>query len=106
MGHCRPYAHRARHGRFGFGYRQPQAAGWSDLPFRPRSAVHLRRFSIGTARRMVSDVPWAGQVFVTTMPYRNRPSRPTRTVSYTHLRAHETDSYLVCRLLLEKKKKK
>ena len=28
----------------------------------------------------------------------------TDTVSYTHLRAHETDSYLVCRLLLEKKK--
>ena len=26
------------------------------------------------------------------------------TVSYTHLRAHETDQYLVCRLLLEKKK--
>src|SRR5665647_3754768 len=24
------------------------------------------------------------------------------TVSYTHLRAHETDSYIVCRLLLEK----
>ena len=28
----------------------------------------------------------------------------TSAVSYTHLRAHETDSYLVCRLLLEKKK--
>src|SRR5680860_1161232 len=28
-----------------------------------------------------------------------------KAVSYTHLRAHETDSYLVCRLLLEKKKK-
>ena len=28
---------------------------------------------------------------------------PTIPVSYTHLRAHETDSYLVCRLLLEKK---
>src|SRR5665647_3838763 len=27
----------------------------------------------------------------------------TVAVSYTHLRAHETDSYLVCRLLLEKK---
>src|SRR5680860_344063 len=27
------------------------------------------------------------------------------SVSYTHLRAHETDSYLVCRLLLEKKQK-
>src|SRR5664279_6630288 len=31
--------------------------------------------------------------------------RGTMPVSYTHLRAHETDSYLVCRLLLEKKKK-
>src|SRR5665647_3811478 len=30
----------------------------------------------------------------------------SEAVSYTHLRAHETDSYLVCRLLLEKKKKK
>ena len=33
------------------------------------------------------------------LDYLNEP------VSYTHLRAHETDSYLVCRLLLEKKKK-
>src|SRR5680860_1828337 len=32
------------------------------------------------------------------------PSIGHKTVSYTHLRAHETDSYLVCRLLLEKKK--
>ena len=30
----------------------------------------------------------------------------TGTVSYTHLRAHETPEHLVCRLLLEKKKKK
>ena len=29
-----------------------------------------------------------------------------RAVSYTHLRAHETGRNLVCRLLLEKKKKK
>ena len=28
-----------------------------------------------------------------------------RPVSYTHLRAHETTLHLVCRLLLEKKKK-
>src|SRR5680860_318496 len=34
------------------------------------------------------------------------PTKRSETVSYTHLRAHETDSYLVCRLLLEKKKKK
>ncbi|WP_460413936.1 ArsC/Spx/MgsR family protein, partial [Staphylococcus aureus] len=32
--------------------------------------------------------------------------RPLAAVSYTHLRAHETLSDLVCRLLLEKKKKK
>src|SRR5660397_257629 len=30
----------------------------------------------------------------------------TNAVSYTHLRAHETKANLVCRLLLEKKKKK
>ena len=29
----------------------------------------------------------------------------TEAVSYTHLRAHETLRFLVCRLLLEKKKK-
>ena len=29
-----------------------------------------------------------------------------RSVSYTHLRAHETRGNLVCRLLLEKKKEK
>ena len=28
----------------------------------------------------------------------------TKSVSYTHLRAHETEADLVCRLLLEKKK--
>ena len=32
--------------------------------------------------------------------------RAQETVSYTHLRAHETGRNLVCRLLLEKKKKK
>src|SRR5674536_390474 len=29
---------------------------------------------------------------------------PMESVSYTHLRAHETPEHLVCRLLLEKKK--
>ena len=33
----------------------------------------------------------------------NQPSSPV-SVSYTHLRAHETVLDLVCRLLLEKKK--
>ena len=34
---------------------------------------------------------------------RDSKQRLMGPVSYTHLRAHETDSYLVCRLLLEKK---
>eukprot|EP00658_Telonema_sp_P-2_P033060 TRINITY_DN24342_c0_g1_i2.p1 TRINITY_DN24342_c0_g1~~TRINITY_DN24342_c0_g1_i2.p1 ORF type:complete len:543 (-),score=129.46 TRINITY_DN24342_c0_g1_i2:112-1740(-) len=33
------------------------------------------------------------------------PEAPPEPVSYTHLRAHETPEHLVCRLLLEKKKK-
>ena len=32
-------------------------------------------------------------------------TEPAAPVSYTHLRAHETPEHLVCRLLLEKKKK-
>ena len=32
------------------------------------------------------------------------PSETAGSVSYTHLRAHETPEHLVCRLLLEKKK--
>ena len=35
----------------------------------------------------------------------NSPSQNNKSVSYTHLRAHETVLDLVCRLLLEKKKK-
>eukprot|EP00831_Metopus_contortus_P062627 TRINITY_DN5480_c0_g1_i7.p1 TRINITY_DN5480_c0_g1~~TRINITY_DN5480_c0_g1_i7.p1 ORF type:complete len:117 (-),score=8.85 TRINITY_DN5480_c0_g1_i7:7-357(-) len=46
--------------------------------------------------------------------YMNQGPQPTTpsqidtisSVSYTHLRAHETSLHLVCRLLLEKKKKK
>src|SRR5450756_3078694 len=39
-------------------------------------------------------------------PARPRKSRRVWPVSYTHLRAHDTRHDLVCRLLLEKKKKK
>src|SRR5450756_2845842 len=35
-----------------------------------------------------------------------KPFLMVRPVSYTHLRAHETRHDIVCRLLLEKKKKK
>ena len=44
--------------------------------------------------------------YETTSGYITIDDYDIRPVSYTHLRAHETDSYLVCRLLLEKKKAK
>src|SRR5665647_3310873 len=53
----------------------------SDVYKRQDLTTNAQTWSLGN---------WAGGTF--------------RTVSYTHLRAHETDSYLVCRLLLEKKK--
>eukprot|EP00825_Cyclidium_porcatum_P007966 TRINITY_DN139_c0_g1_i13.p1 TRINITY_DN139_c0_g1~~TRINITY_DN139_c0_g1_i13.p1 ORF type:complete len:233 (-),score=44.44 TRINITY_DN139_c0_g1_i13:11-709(-) len=48
-------------------------------------------------------VPEIAQIYKTD---RARFEATSRAVSYTHLRAHETRHDLVCRLLLEKKKKK
>src|SRR5665647_1235852 len=70
----------------------------------PRPAAHLghREPPVGLPRRVCRRpvVPGpAGHVHHLQGPWRLYPAPP---VSYTHLRAHETDSYLVCRLLLEK----
>ena len=43
--------------------------------------------------------------FISAQKAEYRTSFIVISVSYTHLRAHETGAYLVCRLLLEKKKK-
>eukprot|EP00658_Telonema_sp_P-2_P007137 TRINITY_DN12662_c0_g1_i1.p1 TRINITY_DN12662_c0_g1~~TRINITY_DN12662_c0_g1_i1.p1 ORF type:complete len:104 (+),score=25.82 TRINITY_DN12662_c0_g1_i1:387-698(+) len=45
-----------------------------------------------------------GSTLPRTLQLSSSPS--SSPVSYTHLRAHETPEHLVCRLLLEKKKKK
>src|SRR5450759_5898253 len=77
--------------------------GWNSL---------VRPFHTGTPayRPSSSTVDWAKPRY--SIPSYIRPS--TRAVSfidslcpvsYTHLRAHETRHDLVCRLLLEKKKK-
>src|SRR5450756_2947611 len=50
------------------------------------------------------DVEVLGRCLDDRTRYRTRTY--VSTVSYTHLRAHETRHDLVCRLLLEKKKKK
>src|SRR5680860_1607979 len=54
---------------------------------------------------MISELGVMGYPAKNRTPASSAPSAQA-PVSYTHLRAHETDSYLVCRLLLEKKKKK
>src|SRR5680860_1293531 len=70
---------------------------------RSRSSLCLGRRQI---YRSVRPRPWPRPSPRTRRRRRRRwhgPLRgrcPTPPVSYTHLRAHETDSYLVCRLLL------
>eukprot|EP00658_Telonema_sp_P-2_P067865 TRINITY_DN56805_c0_g1_i4.p1 TRINITY_DN56805_c0_g1~~TRINITY_DN56805_c0_g1_i4.p1 ORF type:complete len:105 (-),score=15.42 TRINITY_DN56805_c0_g1_i4:68-382(-) len=45
-------------------------------------------------------------VFLTVSKFFLESAAGLASVSYTHLRAHETPEHLVCRLLLEKKKTK
>ena len=52
-----------------------------------------------------NDPDAAGLVITTATGPNPRDRRSRCSVSYTHLRAHETVLDLVCRLLLEKKKK-
>src|SRR5680860_893330 len=51
---------------------------------------------VGSAGASACRTPVAQAVIQATIPPVSSTPRP---VSYTHLRAHETDSYLVCRLL-------
>jgi len=59
----------------------------------------VKRLSDHHIYRIVDNTAKAVNLPKKFSPHRIRP------VSYTHLRAHETKANLVCRLLLEKKKK-
>src|SRR5664279_2085475 len=64
----------------------------------------LQEFYVNATRKIAHPLPKeSGRLVVSTYAVWCVDTTP---VSYTHLRAHETDSYLVCRLLLEKKKNK
>src|SRR5450756_2948840 len=63
------------------------AAGIRAHRFGPRPGTSIGRAGSSSMTCMISTPKWS------------------TTVSYTHLRAHETRHDLVCRLLLEKKKK-
>src|SRR5674476_739308 len=64
-----------------------------ELPEPPQAAIpRTRAASSNSASTPTADL----RPFISPSPF---------PVSYTHLRAHETGRNLVCRLLLEKKKK-
>src|SRR5674476_890415 len=74
----------------------------------PASAGH--GLVSATVLRLLSSYVWQhrlGVCFADSTGYTlpNLPNTVRAPVSYTHLRAHETGRNLVCRLLLEKKKK-
>src|SRR5678815_3540730 len=57
----------------------------------------------GVCRKSIIVSTSAGQPRLPVVVSTNCSCGNTRSVSYTHLRAHETPEHLVCRLLLEKK---
>src|SRR5665647_3725275 len=87
----------------------PRRAG-SSSPSGPCPNNSTPRAKTRASGATASNPTAQGRGSRTTTPLPNLPgrgcSRSTGSVSYTHLRAHETDSYLVCRLLLEKKNKR
>src|SRR5660398_315343 len=83
----------------------------------PYFGVHLFMPAVGVPGLRYSSHPRSAEDFhcgtqefqalCEQLPRRPHLSRGgSEPVSYTHLRAHETKANLVCRLLLEKKKKK
>src|SRR5665647_3942084 len=76
-------------------WRQKDRSSWMMLSWRRVAPVRFSR---------LHEWKWVGVISSLHTHLAGRPGRHGRSVSYTHLRAHETDSYLVCRLLLEKKK--
>src|SRR5678816_1757867 len=64
----------------------------------------IKPFKLDEVREALSGIGVQG-ITVTEVKGFGRQKGHTEPVSYTHLRAHETPEHLVCRLLLEKKKK-
>src|SRR5664279_2098526 len=75
-------------------------SGWSAYPLGVLWALREQGVAVpGVDLLLDSDVPTGAGVSS------SAALEGAVAVSYTHLRAHETDSYLVCRLMLEKNKK-
>src|SRR5665647_3861494 len=84
-------------------------ASLDKKPARPLTAADLcdrcsARAVVETVMMQGGSLLWCAHHFAFFQDALNAFGATILAVSYTHLRAHETDSYLVCRLLLEKKK--
>src|SRR5665811_2537465 len=83
-----------------------RATGDTQAPGRTITPVPLRWRHRDRARApAVAGTAWPGASWALVAVGRARCGGTNTPVSYTHLRAHETVLDLVCRLLLEKKKK-
>ena len=74
------------------------------IPLLIVTAALLVTFTAGLWNIGIEGQIMMGAIFTTGI-LRILQNTETAPVSYTHLRAHETPEHLVCRLLLEKKKK-
>src|SRR5665647_1832796 len=79
-------------------------AGWGLPPIVPAAISRFCSFmaavtSEGVNPRAASFAGLSHMRIPKSSPRDNISPTPFTPVSYTHLRAHETDSYLVCRLL-------
>ena len=79
-----------------------------DLRYFIGGSDTIRSFPFREFTPESNGLPGGGQAFwYTNVEYLRKIAGPVyglASVSYTHLRAHETEADLVCRLLLEKKK--
>eukprot|EP00658_Telonema_sp_P-2_P034965 TRINITY_DN2548_c0_g1_i1.p1 TRINITY_DN2548_c0_g1~~TRINITY_DN2548_c0_g1_i1.p1 ORF type:complete len:355 (-),score=71.43 TRINITY_DN2548_c0_g1_i1:100-1164(-) len=66
--------------------------------------LYIPRFTVDSSHPLCDDLASLGMCDLT-RPDKGSLDTIPQAVSYTHLRAHETPEHLVCRLLLEKKKK-
>src|SRR5678815_1678738 len=92
----------------------PVTVGTCSLPggntTQPSGCPSKRGSPSSAKQRLTSPRGWRWRGPGPVMHTRSTERRPAsdlssrESVSYTHLRAHETPEHLVCRLLLEKKK--
>src|SRR5678815_5124346 len=81
---------------------KPVSCGCHTTRTAPRLCPRLSTSPDSLARPRVDLIPGLSRQSRGSPAHPARPSY-LRSVSYTHLRAHETPEHLVCRLLLEKK---